>query len=76
MSRKVKIAHCLEDLPDQAVLTVQDRPLLVNGAVDEEEDVLQNEEIQLTNQARHNAELKSKLKNIADVSSSHLEAKN
>ena len=76
MSRKVKIAHCLEDLPDQAVLTVQDRPLLVNGAVDEEEDVLQNEEIQLTNQARHNAKLKSKLKNIADVSSSHLEAKN
>ena len=76
MSRKVKIAHCLEYLPDQAVLTVQDRPLLVNGAVDEEEDVLQNEEIQLTNQARHNAELKSKLKNIADVSSSHLEAKN
>ena len=38
--------------------------------------MLQNDEIQLTNQAKHNAELKGRLKNIADVASSHLEAKN
>lgn len=30
----------------------------------------------MINEAKHNVELKSKLKNIADASSSHLEAKN
>ena len=48
----------------------------MNGNLDEDEDVLQNEEVQEANEARYNAELKSKLKNIADASSSHLEAKN
>ena len=48
----------------------------MNGNLDEDEDVLQNEEVQEANEARYNAELKSKLKNIADAASSHLEAKN
>ena len=32
--------------------------------------------MQNANQARHNVQLKSKLKNVADAASSHLEAKN
>lgn len=38
--------------------------------------MLQNDEVQEANEAKYNAELKSKLKNIADAASSHLEAKN
>jgi hypothetical protein len=72
MSKKVKIAHDYDELEDQIILTLKDRPILVNGNIDEEEDVLQNEEVQEANEARYNAELKSKLKNIADAASSHL----
>lgn len=77
MSKKVKIAHSLDELEDQVILTLIDRPILAQGRLDEdEEDVLQNEELQTNNATRHNTELKSKIKSIADASSSHLEAKN
>lgn len=77
MSKKLKIAHSLDELEDQVILTLIDKPILNQGKLDEDEaDILQNDEIQINNQAKHNAELKSKLKNIADASTSHLEAKN
>lgn len=44
----------------------------MGGNIDDEEDVLQNDEVQETNEAKYNAELKSKLKNVADAASSHL----
>lgn len=72
MNKKIKIAHDYDELEDQIILTLKDRPILVNGNIDEDEDVLQNEKVQEANEARYNAELKSKLKNIADVASSHL----
>jgi hypothetical protein len=73
MSKKVKIAHSLDELEDQIILTLVDKPILNQGHLDEDEaDILQNDEIQNANQAKHNVELKSKLKNLADASSSHL----
>ena len=72
MNKKIKIAHDYDELEDQIILTLKDRPILVNGNIDEDEDVLQNEKVQEANETRYNAELKSKLKNIADVASSHL----
>jgi hypothetical protein len=45
-SKKVKIAHDYEELEDQLILTLKDRPILVNGGIDEEEDLLQNDELQ------------------------------
>jgi hypothetical protein len=36
-------------LEDQIILTLKDRPILVNGNLDEDEDVLQNEEVQEAN---------------------------
>ena len=74
-SKKVKIAHDYEELEDQLILTLKDRPILVNGGIDDEEDLLQNDELQETNEARYNTDLKAKLKNIANASTSHLEAK-
>jgi hypothetical protein len=72
MNKKIKIAHDYDELEDQIILTLKDRPILVNGNIDEDEDVLQNEEVQEANEAKYNSELKSKLKNIADAASSHL----
>lgn len=44
MSKKVKIAHSLEELEDQVILTLVDRPILDQGHLrDEEDDVLQND---------------------------------
>ena len=35
-SKKVKIAHDYEELEDQLILTLKDRPILVNGGIDDE----------------------------------------
>ena len=59
-------------MEDQIILTLKDRPILVGGNIDDEEDVLQNDEVQEANEAKYNAELKSKLKNIADAASNYL----
>ena len=55
------------------ILTLVDRPILEEGKLNlESEDVLQNDEIQINNETKHNVELKTKLKNISDAASSHL----
>lgn len=46
MNKKIKIAHDYDELEDQIILTLKDRPILVNGNIDEDEDILQNEEVQ------------------------------
>jgi hypothetical protein len=66
----------LDELEDQVILTIKDRPILANGQIDDDVDILQNDEMQITNEAKYNSELKGRLKNIADAASSHLEAKN
>ena len=77
MNKKVKIAHSLDELEDQVILTLVDQPLLQQGKLDiDQEDVLQNDDIQLANQAKHNAQLKDKIHNIANAASSHLQTKN
>jgi len=43
MSRKIKIAHSLDELEDQVILTIKDRPILANGQIDEDVDILQND---------------------------------
>lgn len=42
MNKKIKIAHDYDELEDQIILTLKDRPILVNGNIDEDEDILQN----------------------------------
>ena len=43
MSKKVKIAHSLDELEDQVILTLVDRPILDHGNLNDDDDVLQND---------------------------------
>lgn len=44
MSKKVKIAHSLDELEDQIILTLVDKPILNQGNLDDDEvDILQND---------------------------------
>jgi hypothetical protein len=39
---KTKIGHSLEELEDGLILTIQDKPVLLGGEINEEEDVFEN----------------------------------
>ena len=55
MNKKVKIAHSLEELEDEVILTLVDRPILNQGKLDEDDvDLLQSDQIQIDNQTKHN----------------------
>ena len=44
MNKKVKIAHSLDELEDEVILTLVDRPILQEGQLNiDDEDVLQND---------------------------------
>lgn len=43
MSKKIKIAHDYDELEDQIILTLKDRPILAGQDINDEEDILQND---------------------------------
>jgi hypothetical protein len=36
MNKKIRIAHDYDELEDQIILTLKDRPILLNGNIDED----------------------------------------